>query len=301
MKLEFGDAVRQALREGRPIVALETTVVTHGMQAPHNIDTALAMESAISEEGACPATIGICGGRIKVGMSADDIRRFGDAEANSIAKCSRRDLPAIVARGADGSLTVAGTVLVAHAAGIDLVATGGIGGVHRQHPFDVSADLRELGRTPVTVVCAGAKSILDLPRTLEVLETEGVPVVGLGTRTLPAFFSRDSGLPVPHSVDDVAGAAALYRSWRDIAAGNGLLLTVPVPEADALPSAEADAAIEQAIRDADAAGISGSDATPYLLARVVELTSGRSLAANESLLINNARVAAQIAVAAIGA
>lgn len=298
MELVVSPEVRRAQKEQRAVVALETTVITHGLAWPHNVDTALAMEQAIRDAGACPATLGIVNGQVTVGLSADQIHEFGRAESDSIAKCSRRDLPSIVAASRHGSLTVAGTIVVAHAANIRIFATGGIGGVHRGHPEDVSADLYELGRTPVAGVCAGAKSILDLPLTLEVLESQGVPVIGLGTRNLPAFFSADSGLRLAHSVESCDEAADLLRAWRDLETGNGLLIAVPVPADSAMDSAEAEAAIAQAVRDADSAGVSGSRLTPYILARLVELTHGRSLVANKALLLNNARIAAKVAIRA---
>lgn len=298
MQLHIADRVKRAMESGQALVALETTVITHGMDFPDNLETALAMESAVREAGACPATLGIVAGRLTVGLTESDIERFARAPKDSIAKCSRRDLPAILAAGADGSVTVAGTVMLARAAGIDVVATGGIGGVHRGHPFDVSADLTELARSAVTVVCAGAKSILDLPLTLEVLETQGVPVVGYGTDTLPAFYCSDSGLPLPHRVDGIDAAAKLLRAWRTLDGGNGMLLTVPVPAADALDPAEAERVIANAAQAADAAGITGSAVTPFVLQRVVEETDGRALRANKALLINNAKIAAQMAAAA---
>lgn len=295
MELVVSSRVRQAEFERCPVVALETTVITHGMPWPHNVETALAMEEAIRAEGACPATLGIVHGSVTVGMSEQQIEEFGRADPDSIAKCSRRDLPSIVAAKRHGSLTVAGTIVVADAANIRIFTTGGIGGVHRGHPEDVSADLYELGRTPVAGVCAGAKSLLDLPRTLEVLETQGVPVIGLGTRNLPAFFSADSGLRLAHFVDTCDEAADLLRAWRDLETGNGMLITVPVPASNALDPDEAEGAIAQAVSDADSAGIGGSRLTPFILSRIVELTEGRSLLANKALLLNNARIAAVLA------
>lgn len=295
MEFSVSAEVMQARQEQRPVVALETTVVTHGMAWPDNAETALAMEEAIRNENACPATLGIVAGRITIGMSAAQIETFARTPPGQIVKSSRRDLPSVVAARSHGSLTVAGTVMVAAAANIRILATGGIGGVHRGHPEDVSADLHELGRTPVTVVCSGAKSILDLPVTLEVLETLGVPVVGLGTANLPAFFARDSGLRLPHHVSGTDEAADLLRAWNDLETGNGMLIAVPVPEASALAADEAEAAIRHAVADAEAAGITGSAVTPWMLARVVELTQGRSLVANKALLINNAGTAAALA------
>ena len=295
MELELATDVNDALRQGHPVVALETTVITHGMAYPDNVEVALSMEHAIRAEGACPATIGVVRGRIVVGMKADEIEAFGRAERDSIVKCSRRDLPAVIAARTNGSLTVAGTIAVANATDIRICATGGIGGVHRGHPHDVSADLYELGRTPIVVVCAGAKSILDLPLTLEVLESQGVTLLGLGTANLPAFFARDSGLRLPHFVQTADEAADVLRAWRELETLAGILVTVPVPEEAALEPAEAEYAIEQAVRDADEYGIRGARLTPYILQRVVELTEGRSLAANKALLLNNATTAAILA------
>jgi pseudouridine-5'-phosphate glycosidase len=295
MEFQVASAVQEALVQGYPVVALETTVLTHGMAFPHNVETALAMEDVVRAGQACPATIGVVGGRITVGMRASQIEMFGKAAPDSIMKCSRRDLPAVVAGKSNGSVTVAGTIAVADAAGIRIFATGGIGGVHRGHPHDVSADIYQLGRTPVAGVCAGAKSILDLKLTLEVLESQGVTVVGLGCANLPAFFSRDSGLKLPYSVDTADAAADVLRAWRDLDSDGGLLITVPVPEALALDPAEAEYAIAQAVRDADEYGISGNRLTPYILQRVAELTGGRSLEANKALLLNNAATAAILA------
>jgi pseudouridine-5'-phosphate glycosidase len=295
MELQLAAGVQEALARGYPVVALETAVLTHGMAFPHNVETALAMEDAIRAERACPATIGVVGGRITVGMSASQIEMFGKAAPDSIMKCSRRDLPAVVAGKSNGSVTVAGTIAIADAAGIRIFATGGIGGVHRHHPHDVSADIYQLGRTPVAGVSAGAKSILDLELTLEVLESQGVTVVGLGTANLPSFFSRDSGLKLPYSVDTADEAADVLRAWRDLDSDGGLLITVPIPEDRALDPAEAEYAIAQAVRDADEYGITGNRLTPYILQRVVELTGGRSLDANKALLLNNATIAAVLA------
>jgi pseudouridylate synthase len=295
MELEIAASVRDALRHGHPVVALETTVITHGMTYPDNVEIALAMEHAVREAGACPATIGVVDGRIVVGMEAGQIEAFGRAERETIAKCSRCDLPVVIAAGASGSLTVAGTIAAADAADIRVVATGGIGGVHRGHPHDISADVYELGKTPVAVVCAGAKSILDLPLTLEVLESQGVTLLGLGTPNLPAFFTRDSGLRLPHSVRTMDEAADVLRVWMELETQAGMLIAVPVPERAALEPVEAEHAIEQAVRDADEYGIDGARLTPYILQRVAELTEGRSLAANKALLLNNAGTAAMLA------
>ncbi|MGD8585451.1 MAG: pseudouridine-5'-phosphate glycosidase [Chloroflexota bacterium] len=298
--IDFQPQVKDALDSGRPVVALESTVITHGLPYPQNVETALAMEAAVREGGATPATIAVLGGRPTVGLPAEQIEYLATRPAGSVRKCSRRDLALAVARREDGATTVAGTMIVAHRAGIDLFATGGIGGVHRGHPFDVSADLNELGRTPVTVVCSGAKSILDLPLTLEVLETNGVPVIGYGADELPAFFSRSSGLALDMRLDNPEEVAALIKARGSLDLGSGLLVTVPVPAADAFDAQEAEEAIAQATREADEAGISGPATTPWLLRRINDLTAGRSMQANISLLKNNGRVAGQIAAALAG-
>jgi len=291
--------VRAALDNGGAVVALESTLITHGLPYPQNAETALAMESAVRESGAVPATIAVLKGQLTVGLSVDEIERLAQAPNGRVRKCSRRDLPLAVGLGEDGATTVAGTMIVAHMVGIAVFATGGIGGVHRGHPFDVSADLIELGRTAVAVVCSGAKSILDLPLTLEVLETQGVPVIGYGTDTLPSFYTRSSGLRLDARVDSPAQAAQVIRAAQRLALGHGLLFTVPVPEADAMPDDVAESAIVQAQADADALGIHGKDSTPFLLARIVELTEGASRRANTALLINNARTAGHVAVALV--
>lgn len=295
--VHLSQEVADALAQNRPVVALESTLITHGLPYPDNANTALAMEQAVRDGGATPATIAVLGGRIAVGLSAEEVERLAQAPEGSVRKCSRRDLPIAVGLGEDGATTVAGTMIVANWAGIRVFATGGIGGVHRGHPFDVSADLIELGRTPVAVVCSGAKSILDLPLTLEVLETQGVPVIGYQTDLLPAFYSRSAGLDVTARVNTPQQAAAVIAASLRLGIGHGLLFAVPVPEADALTDDIAEAAIEQATREADAAGIHGKAVTPFILSRVAELTEGVSRRANTSLLVNNARVAAQIAVA----
>jgi pseudouridylate synthase len=287
--------VADALAGGRPLVALESTLITHGLPYPDNVETAVAMETAVREGGAIPATIAILQGQITVGLTAEQLEYLGTRPMTAVRKCSRRDIPLAVARAEDGATTVAGTMIIAHMAGIELFATGGIGGVHRGHPFDVSADLTELGQTAVTVVSSGAKSILDLPATRELLETYGVPVIGYQTDELPAFFSRRSGLAVDARADSPAEAAAIIRAQRALGLQNGILIAAPVPEADEFDPDEAEAAIAQATREADEQGIHGPTATPWLLRRVVELTGGRSLRANRSLLINNSRTAAQIA------
>ncbi len=298
LPLSVADEVAAALADGRAVVAMESTLITHGLPRPDNVETALAMEQAARDAGAVPATIAVLGGRLTVGLTMDEIARLGAAPDGTVRKCSRRDLPVAVGLGEDGATTVAATMMVAHMAGIDMFATGGIGGVHRGHPHDVSADLIELGRTPVAVVCAGPKAILDLPLTLEVLETQGVPVIGVGARELPAFYARNAGLPVSASVADAGEAARVVNAWRALGSGNGLLFTVPLPEEHALPLDAVEGAIAQATEAADAAGIQGAKVTPFVLGKVAELTGGRSLAANKALLVHNARVAAEITVAA---
>ncbi len=297
MKLQINPKVRDAMASSIPVIALETTVITHGMEFPDNIETAIAMEAAISNAGACPATLGVVDGAITVGLSESQIEAFAKSPRSSIAKCSRRDLPTIVGARKSGSLTVAGTLMVANAANIDIVATGGIGGVHRGRPFDVSADLFELGNTPVTVVCAGAKSILDLELTLESLETFGVPVVGVGCENLPAFYARDSGLALPASTANSAEAADVYRAWRKMSLRNGMVFAVPVPAEHAVAADEIEAIIKQAVAEAERQNISGNRITPYLLQRIVQLTDGKSLQANKALLVNNALTAAEIVMA----
>jgi pseudouridine-5'-phosphate glycosidase len=251
----------------------------------------------VRDSGALPATVAILQGKIHVGLTAEQVEYLATRPANQVRKCSRRDLALAIASREDGATTVAGTMIIAHLAGIELFATGGIGGVHRGHPFDVSADLSELGRTAVTVVCSGAKSILDLPLTREVLETNGVPVIGYGADEMPAFFSRSSGLSVDVRLDTPAEVAATILARRSLYLKSGLLVTVPVPEADEFDPKIAEEAIAQATREADEAGVLGPASTPWLLRRVAELTDGLSMKANLSLLANNGRVAGAIAVA----
>ena len=287
--------VQAALDAGQPVVALESTLITHGLPHPKNLEVARALETAVREAGAVPATIAILSGQIHVGLTDEQLAYL--ARAENVRKCSRRDLPIVVGRGEDGATTVAGTMMVAHMAGIRVFATGGIGGVHRGHPFDVSADLLELGRTPVAVVCAGAKAILDLPLTLEVLETQGVPVIGYTTDEFPAFYTRSSGLPVDVRCDTPEQVAAILRAPQALNLAGGVLVAVPVPADAELPAAQAEAAITRALSEADARGITGKAVTPFLLARVSELTGEASLRANVVLLLNNARVAAAVAAA----
>ncbi len=294
--LDVSPEVRQALAEGKPVVALESTIISHGMPYPKNVETALLVEKTIRENGAVPATIAIIGGRLKAGLSPDEIEYLGKA-GRKVAKASRRDLAAIVARGADGATTVTTTMIIAHMAGIKVFATGGIGGVHRgaEVTMDISADLEELGSTPVMVVCAGAKSILDLGLTLEYLETKGVPVIGYGTDELPAFYTRRSGFGVDYRVDSPEELATMFKAHLALGMKGGMLVTNPIPEEYAMDKAVIDAAIEQALSDAKAAGIHGKETTPFLLAKVVELTGGDSLESNIRLVLNNATVAAKTA------
>ena len=297
LPLEICTEVERALSHGEAVVALESTLITHGLPYPTNVETALAMESAVRESGATPATIAVLDGSIRVGISAEQIGALALAPQGSVRKCSRRDLPIAVALKQNGATTVAGTMIAAEMVGIRVFATGGIGGVHRGKPEDVSADLIELGRTPVAVVCSGAKSILDLPRTLEVLETHGVPTLGYRTDELPAFYAVGSGLPVDQRVDSVDDAARIIQAAHELRARHGILVTVPVPKSVAMEAAKAEDAIAIATREADAAGISGSANTPFVLSRVSELTGGKSMQANIALLLNNARVAGEIACA----
>ncbi|MBP7601886.1 MAG: pseudouridine-5'-phosphate glycosidase [Thermoflexales bacterium] len=278
-----------------PRVALESTVITHGLAYPANLRTAQDMERSVREGGAEPATIAIISGAIKIGLSAAELEYL--ATTKGARKCSVRDIGIVVGLGGDGATTVAATMFLAARAGIDVFATGGIGGVHRGHPFDVSADLTELSRTPVTVVCAGAKALLDLPLTFEHLETLGVPVIAFGTDEIPAFYSRRSGLKADVRADTADDVARIIRARRALGLPGGELVCVPVPEVDELANDVAEAAIIQAQAEADAQGIHGAAATPFMLGRIASLTGGASVRANTALLANNARVAAQIALA----
>ncbi len=297
LPLDLSPEVREALDRGAPVVALESTIVTHGMPYPDNVSTARAVEAAVRAGGAVPATIVVLRGRIRVGLDEAEIEALGRAEG--VMKLSRADLAYAVAMGRDGSTTVAATMICAHLAGIRVFATGGIGGVHRgmETTLDVSADLDELGRTPVTVVCAGAKALLDLPRTLEYLETRGVPVVGYRTDRFPAFWSRDSGLPAPLRLDSAVEIAALAAAQRRLGLTGGVLVANPVAAADEIPAGEIAAHIEEAVADATRRGVGGKGVTPFILSRMLELTGGRSLRTNVALILGNARLAAEIAVA----
>ncbi len=287
--------VQRELSGAGAVVALESTVISHGLPYPQNLEIATSMEQAVRDRGAVPATIGIIGGEVTIGLNGSQLEHL--ARAENVLKCSRRDLALAMAGGRDGATTVCGTMVLAHQAGIRVFATGGIGGVHRGRPFDVSADLEELGRTPMVVVCSGAKALLDLQATRERLETLSVPVLGYGSSQFAAFYSRDSGLAVDVRVDTAEEAAAIARSRDALGLSAALLVTVPVPAADELPVEEAQLAIAAAVCEADECGLRGAALTPFLLARIAELTDGRSLRANRSLLINNARVAAGIALA----
>ena len=296
--LDISPEVKAALEAGKPVVALESTIISHGMPYPKNVETALLVEQTLRDNGAVPATIAVIGGRLKAGLSKEEIEYLGTT-GRGVAKASRRDLPALVARGADGATTVTTTMIIAHMAGIQVFATGGIGGVHRgaETTMDISADLEELAQTPVMVVCAGAKSILDLGLTLEYLETKGVPVIGYGTEELPAFYTRKSGFGVDYRVDSPEELAAMFAAQRDLGYKGGMLVTNPIPEEYAMPKDVIDAAIEQALRECKEQGVHGKETTPFLLARVVELTGGDSLESNIQLVLNNARVAARTAAA----
>ncbi|MGQ9458298.1 MAG: pseudouridine-5'-phosphate glycosidase [Anaerolineae bacterium] len=291
--LAVSPRVAAALDAGLPVVALETALVTHGLPRPQNYQVARRMESLVEAEGAVPATVAVLAGTPRIGLLEADLRHL--AETDGAVKASLRDLPALALWGKDGGTTVAATAWLAARAGIRVFATGGIGGVHRGAPWDVSADLPVLASTPIVVVCSGAKSILDLPRTWEWLETYGVPVVGYGTDELPAFYCRTSGLPVAMRADAPEEVAELARQQWGMGLEKAVLVGVPVPEEAAIPEAQMEAALSQALADAEASGIWGKALTPFLLARLAKLTGGASLQANEALLLHNAQVAAQIA------
>jgi pseudouridylate synthase len=296
--LELNSEVAAALGAGHPVVALESTIIAHGMPWPQNVETALAVEAEVRSLGAVPATVAILDGRLKAGLTRDEVERLGRG-GRDIAKVSRRDLPILVARGGTGATTVAATMIIAALANVRVFATGGIGGVHRgaETSFDISADLQELARTPVAVVCAGAKSVLDLRLTLEYLETHGVPVIGYRTDRLPAFFTRDSGFGVDVRLDEPGEIALVMKSkWR-LGLGGGLVVANPIPDSFELPRELIDRATERALNEARMQGITGKALTPFLLARVNALTGGDSLVGNIQLVLNNARLAARLAVA----
>lgn len=287
--------VAEALLAGEPVVALESTIITHGMPWPRNLETALAVCAAVRAEGAVPATIAVIDGDLKVGLSPEELEDL--AQRTDVAKLSRADLAACMARGGTGATTVAATMIGARLAGIDVFATGGIGGVHRgaELSFDISADLQELAQTPVTVICAGAKAILDLPKTLEVLETLGVPVIAYGQDEFPAFWSRHSGMTAPLRMDDPASIARSGHMRGQLGLPGGQLVANPIPAHDEIPLADLMPIIEQAQAEADAQGIANKEVTPFLLSRLVDMTEGRSLISNIALVLNNARLGAQIA------
>lgn len=296
--LSISKEVKEALEGGKPVVALESTIISHGMPYPQNVETALRVEQTIRENGAVPATIAIIGGKLKAGCTKEEIEYLGK-KGQAVTKASRRDLPVLISRGEDGATTVTTTMMIAAMAGIRVFATGGIGGVHRgaQQTFDISADLEELAQTPVMVICAGAKSILDLGLTLEYLETKGVTVIGYQTDELPAFYTRHSGFGVDYRLDTPEELAAAFRAKLDLGLKGGMLVTNPIPEEYSMPKDVIDKAINEAIRQMDAAGVHGKQCTPFLLAKVKELTGGDSLDANIELVLNNARLAAKTAAA----
>jgi pseudouridine-5'-phosphate glycosidase len=292
--LHFSAEVKSAIEEKKPIVGLETAVVTHGLPFPTNIKLATAMEDTIREEGAVPATVGVLGGVAQIGLTKEDLQLL--AQDSNVIKISRRDFSRAAAKKLNGGTTVAGTITALIQAGIRIFATGGIGGVHRDAPYDISADIPALAQNPLIVVCAGVKSILDLPATVELLETYSVPVVGYQTSLFPAFYARSSGLPVPVSVEDPEEVAILARAHWDMGLNSAILLVVPPPLDVALPDRQMAKAVNQALREAQRSHIKGQEVTPYLLKRVSEITGKASLKANLGLLLNNARVAAQVAV-----
>ncbi|MFE2428891.1 pseudouridine-5'-phosphate glycosidase [Streptomyces sp. NPDC059373] len=296
-KLTLTEEVREALHDGRPVVALESTIISHGMPYPQNVEMATQVEDIIREGGAVPATIAILHGRPCVGLTRANLELL--ATSTDVTKASVRDLAYVMARGGHGATTVAGTMRLAALAGIDVFVTGGIGGVHRgaQVTFDVSADLTELAATSVAVISAGVKSILDIGLTLETLETLGVPVLGYGTDEFPAFYSRSSGFPSPMRVDSAREIAAVMHARWDLGISGGISVANPVPEEDEVPADQISGIIEQALAEMDKAGITGKEATPYLLGRIVELTNGESLRTNIALVKNNARLGAQVATA----
>jgi pseudouridine-5'-phosphate glycosidase len=298
MKVVCSSEVSAALAAGRPVVALESTIIAHGMAYPANVETALAVEEVVRGHGAVPATIAVIGGKLKAGLSREEIERFGK-DGPGIIKVSVRDLPFVVGRGLDGATTVAATMRIAAMAGIPVFATGGMGGGHRGagETFDVSADLTEMTRSNVALVTAGAKAILDLPLTLERLETDGVPVVGFCTGDFPAFYSRSSGLKVPMRADSPGDVAGIMRSKWELGLPGAVIVANPIPEADEIPASEIEPVIAAALAEAERLGIRGKDVTPFLLGEIVRATKGRSLRANIALVKNNAKVAAEIAVA----
>ena len=294
--LDVSPEVAAALAENRPVVALESTIISHGMPYPQNVETALHVESIVREQGAVPATVAVINGRLRAGLTPEEIDYLG-RKGREVIKVSRRDLPVVVARGLDGATTVASTMIIAALAGIEVFATGGIGGVHRgaETTMDISADLEELAMTPVMVVCAGAKSILDLGLTLEYLETKGVPVLGYGTAELPAFYTRQSGFGVDYRVDTPAELASIWNAKRGMGLAGGALVANPIPEEFSMDKATIDKAIGQALAECAEQGIHGKETTPFLLARIAEITGNDSLDSNIQLVFNNVALGAQIA------
>ena len=293
--LDINPEVAQALEEGAPVVALESTIISHGMPYPKNVETALAVEDVIRKNGAVPATIGIIGGRIKIGLTREEIEYM--ATAQDVLKVSRRDFPLVVSQKLDGATTVAGTMIASHMAGIKVFVTGGIGGVHRGagESFDISADLEELKMTDVAVVCAGVKSILDISGTLEYLETSGVPVITYGADQFPAFYSRESGFAAECRMDDTEKIGALIKTKDEMGLRGGILIACPIPEEHEIPFDKMDVVIRQALKECEEKGITGKRITPFLLGRVKELTEGTSLEANIQLVLNNADIGSRIA------
>ncbi|UZQ83313.1 pseudouridine-5'-phosphate glycosidase [Thermoanaerobacter sp. RKWS2] len=294
--IDLSKEVKEAMEERKPVVALESTIISHGMPYPENIETAKTLENIIREHGAIPGTIAIIKGRIKIGLSEEELEFMGTSK--EILKASRRDLPVVLAKGLSAATTVSATMICANLAGIKVFVTGGIGGVHRgaEQTFDISADLQELANTDVAVVCAGAKAILDLPRTIEYLETFGVPVVGFKTWEFPAFYTRESGLKVDYKVDDEIEAAKIIKTKWDLGLKGGILIANPIPEEYALDKAYIDKAIEDALYEAEKRNIKGKEITPFLLDKIKDLTQGESLKANIELVKNNAHVGAKIAI-----
>lgn len=295
--LDISEEVKKALSENKPVVALESTIISHGMPYPKNVETALRVEEEVRNNGAVPATVAIIGGRLKAGLTKDEIEYFGK-KGTLITKASRRDIPALIARKEDGATTVAATMIIASLAGIDVFATGGIGGVHRgaETTMDISADMDELSKTGVMVVCAGAKAILDLPLTMEYLETKGVNVIGYTTDELPAFYTRKSGLKVVWRCDTPKEIADIWKVQKDIYPGTGLLVTNPIPEEYSMDSDYINREIDIAIKEMNKLGIKGKETTPYLLDKIQKLTGGESLEANIKLVLNNAMLASKVAV-----
>ena len=296
MNVRINPEVEKALKEHKPVIALESTIISHGMPYPQNVETAMKVESIIREHGGVPATVGLVDGEGVVGLTPEEIEEMGK-RGMSIPKVSRRDLPMIIAEKSWGATTVATTMILASMAGVEFFVTGGIGGVHRgaESTFDISADLEELGRTNVTVICAGAKAILDLPKTLEVLETKGVPVLGYQTSELPAFYTRTSGLKVDYAIKDAKDAANIVKAKRNLGLNGGILITNPIPEQYSMDPEVINKVIDEAIKEMDEKGIKGKQCTPFLLAKIAEITEGKSLAANIQLVFNNAAVGTEIA------